>query len=181
MSPILGVWASANQSQYISTTAYESIATTTVGAGGTSSIDFTSIPNTYTHLQIRAFYKTGTQYDNLGLTLNSDTGNNYAQHQIGGYGTVFATATTSTSNPNLLITTSATSTFAVGIIDILDYANTNKYKTMRSLNGADENSSGYIILRSALWQNTNAITSISISKSGQTISQYSSFALYGVK
>lgn len=162
-------------------TSYESISTTTVGAGGSSQIDFTSIPSSYTHLQIRAFYKTGTQYDNLGLTLNSDTGNNYAQHQVGGYGTVFAGATTSTSNPNLLITTSAASTFAVGIIDILDYANTNKYKTMRSLNGADENSSGYIILRSALWQNTNAITSISISKSGQTISQYSHFALYGIK
>jgi len=179
VSPILGVWASQNYPR--STTAYESIATVSVGSGGAANVEFTSIPSTYTHLQIRAFYKTGTQYDNLGLTLNGDTGNNYVQHQVGGYGTVFATATTSTSNPNLLITTSATSTFAVGIIDILDYANTSKYKTMRSLNGADENSSGYIILRSALWQNTNAITSISISKSGQTISQYSQFALYGIK
>ena len=36
-----------------STSSYESIATTTVGAGGSSSISFTSIPSTYTHLQVR--------------------------------------------------------------------------------------------------------------------------------
>lgn len=34
-------------------TDYDSIATTTVGAGGAASITFSSIPSTYQHLQIR--------------------------------------------------------------------------------------------------------------------------------
>ena len=76
-----------------------------------------------------------------------------------------------------------TSTFAAHIFDILDYANINKYKTMRSLSGQDTNNAtyGYVFFNSSLWQSTNAITSISMAPSSGTFNQYSSFALYGVK
>ena len=67
------------------------------------------------------------------------------------------------------------------IIDILDYANTNKYKTNTSLSGLDTNNAQYadIRLNSGNWRNTAAVSTITIS--GMTFGTYSSFALYGVK
>jgi len=66
------------------------------------------------------------------------------------------------------------------IVDILDYANTNKYKTVRSLNGNDANGSGSMNLSSNVWLSTAAITSLTLSSSSD-FRQYSSFALYGIK
>jgi len=78
--------------------------------------------------------------------------------------------------------------FGVGIIDILDYANTNKYKTLRgvlglSLNAADASGSfGRVNMSSGSWRNTNAISSITLYPTlGTGFTQYSSFALYGIK
>jgi hypothetical protein len=49
--PILGIIASSRLGNLV-TTSYESIATVTVGGGGSASASFTSIPATYTHLQL---------------------------------------------------------------------------------------------------------------------------------
>jgi hypothetical protein len=66
------------------------------------------------------------------------------------------------------------------LLIILDYANTNKYKTLRGLSGADNNGSGEIRFWSGLWQSTNAITSIKFFGNNGNWQQYSHFALYGV-
>jgi hypothetical protein len=72
--------------------------------------------------------------------------------------------------------------FAGYVIDILDYANTNKNKTIRSLAGSDANGSGTIWFGSIAWLSTSAITSLSFNiESGSNFTQYSSFALYGIK
>jgi hypothetical protein len=63
---------------------------------------------------------------------------------------------------------------------VLDYGNTNKNKTVKTLAGYDGNGSGEIWFTSTLWNNTNAITSMTIS-SNFNFTQYSSFALYGIK
>jgi hypothetical protein len=198
MSPILkGIYAS-QITGHLTTTAYESIATTTVGSGGSSSISFTSIPSTYKHLQIRGIAQDNRATYNtsaLNMNFNSDTAANYADHYLQASWVAGATtamagsdATQSIINWAASITsTVATNVFGGFVMDILDYANTNKYKTLRSLSGADANAevSGYRPvprLSSGLWQSTNAITSITfVSQFGTTISQYSSFALYGVK
>ena len=75
----------------------------------------------------------------------------------------------------------ASNCFGAGVIDILDYANTSKYKTMRSLSGFEDNSNGQIWLISGLWMSTSAVTSITIAPTTSPILQYSSFALYGIK
>ena len=160
--PILGIFASAVTGG-VSTTSYESIATVTVGSGGSSSVEFTSIPGTYKHLQIRAIYRTAGAGFNPRYRFNSDTGSNYS-NQTGIAGT---------------IVTSASNTFNVSVVDILDYADTNKYKTLRLLDGYDANGSGYVSLGSGNWRNTSAVTSITIYNG--TYAQYSHFALYGCK
>ena len=57
------------------------IASSTVGAGGASSIDFTSIPSTYTDLVIKASLRSDRNTGSatyLTITFNNDTGSNYA-------------------------------------------------------------------------------------------------------
>jgi predicted patatin/cPLA2 family phospholipase len=71
--------------------------------------------------------------------------------------------------------------FGAGVIDILDYANTNKYKTVRALSGHDNNGSGYVNFESGLWMSTSAITSIKLFTAGNVYAQYTQFALYGIK
>jgi hypothetical protein len=172
-----------------SPSSYESIATVTVGSGGQASATFISIPATYKHLQVRALV-TGTNATQTGSTsfqLNGDTGSNYTRHQLGGGGaTAFAYGVASQTTGHIYgyndnLNTQVPMTF---VMDILDYANTSKYKTTRVLSGSDRNGTapyGDINLISSLWLNTNAITSLSIFIGGQNIGQYSSFALYGIK
>ena len=189
MAPILGILASANYAR--STNSYFSIATTTVGAGGTSSISFTSIPSTYTHLQIRAFghtnRSTGGVADGTKFNFNSDTGGNYTGHSLEGNGASASAFAEGASGVKTMIyglagNNSSASTFGTFIVDILDYNNTNKYKTIRGLAGTDNNGSGSVYFSSGLWMSTSAITRIDLAPNAGTLfNQYSSFALYGIK
>jgi hypothetical protein len=174
---------------------FSSIATVAVGAGGASSISFTSIPSTYKHLQVRLIARnndTSIYGSGLKATFNSDTGANYAYHILRGDGgggtpgTYNGTGQTST----LLSYDSAANgemanMFGAGVIDIIDYQNTNKYKTVRSLIGRDNNGSGGgggISHDSGLWMSTSAISTINILPNGGTgFMQYSHFALYGIE
>jgi hypothetical protein len=171
---------------------YQSIATVTVGSGGSSTVSFTSIPSTYTHLQLRVLAQTnrGTYgRDAVKLNLNSDTGNNYAWHELFGDGSSAATNAASTTNRGEAaeVGTTTGGAFGAAVIDFLDYANTSKYKTVRSLFGGDHNGTiagfgGTVGLYSTLWQSTSAISTITFAPvNGTLFSQYSSFALYGIK
>jgi hypothetical protein len=172
--------------------AFESIATVTVGAGGTSTISFTSIPSTYKHLQLRGFLKTNRATfgnDGLYVKVNSNS-SNYAQHYLIGDGAA-ASAAGGGGNTQILIGwtgTNAGSSFAGNVIDILDYADTNKYKTFRNLGGVDLNGTiagfgGLIALHSGMYYGaTTAITQLDFTSSNAaTFQEYSSFALYGIK
>ena len=185
VSPILGIIASQNYPRV--TNSYESIATVTVGAGGSSSISFTSIPSDYTHLQIRGIGRNNQTSRALLMRFNSDTGANYVRHLLIGDGSS-ATADATTSTTSMFAGTISRNTYSSAIfgstiIDILDYKNTNKNKTMRFLAGVDANTvEGIVIFGSGLWMNTNAITSITIlPDTSGTFPQYSQFALYGIK
>ena len=169
-------------------TSYESIATTTVGSGGSSTITFSSIPSTYKHLQIRFIGRYTATTKNLYFDYNGDTtASNYYLHSVTGDG---SSATSGGAQLAIIASDAITSSgetasaFGAGVIDILDYANTNKYKTSRALSGNDLNGSGNIRLGSCLWMNTAAITSITLkpqSGLGANFAQYSQFALYGIK
>ena len=168
---------------------YESIATTVVGAGGTSTITFSSIPSTYQHLQLRSIARENsgsvTPINDLLVRFNSDSGANYRYHYLRGNGSAASagTAGSQTYAWGLSIAGAGTgaSMYDASIMDILDYTNTNKYTTVRSLTGGDFNGSGILDLISNLWLNTAAITSITITTGGNGFAQYSSFALYGIK
>lgn len=166
---------------------YFSIQTVTVGAGGSSTVTFNSIPSTYTHLQIRCLSKDNRTAANTAfdIRLNSDSSSNYSVHNLetDGGGSVVAGGTANTGAIGIGNSSGGTnaSIFGAQIIDILDYANTNKFKTVRTLGGHDQNGSGYLGLYSGNWRSTSAVTSITIIPLVANIQQYSSFALYGIK
>ena len=194
MSPILQSLANGSARGYgafsVAAAAgdFESIATVSVSSA-TSPIDFTSIPGTYSHLQIRCIGRGTVAQGEMQIFVrfNSDSGSNYAAHLLRGDGSsVFTDGQSSQTRIGGVIRMSAanatSSIFGGGVIDILDYANTNKYKTLRSLGGVDANGSGQVYYRSGLWMSTSAITSISIGiDDGGNFAQYSHFALYGIK
>lgn len=162
--------------------AYDSIATTTVGAGGASSITFSSIPSTYTHLQIRLFGNAGSS--DTFYRLNGDTGSNYVRHYIYGSGASVASSTSlaqTSGSLGYIPVTADTNIFGTAVFDLLDYTNTNKNKTTRSLAGHDKNGSGLIVLYSGLWLNTAAVTSVTVLPNTGNFNQYTSVALYGIK
>ena len=164
---------------------YESIATTTVGSGGQATITFSSIPSTYKHLQLRCLARgsTGTLDAQSVMRLNSDSATNYSYHRIYGDGTAGSDGAANQTHGMAGINAGASSlanTFAVAVVDIFDYANTDKYKTVRVLTGYDQNGSGAVYLWSNSWRSTSAVSSITITTSAN-FSQYSSFALYGIK
>jgi hypothetical protein len=120
---------------------------------------------------------TSTASQGTVMQFNGDTGANYKTHYLYGDGSAVTGGNSSAIYaPNFM---GGTSSPGSAIIDILDYTNTNKYKTIRSLDGYDANGSGYVTLTSGLWLSTSAITSITLTRS--TIQQYAKFALYGIK
>lgn len=162
--------------------AYDSLATVTLAASA-STITFAGIPTGYKHLQLRALMQqTGSGASEQVLRFNADSGSSYAWHQLYGDGASAAAAGSATQT-GIGYAWSPQGGIAFGsvIVDILDYASTTKNKTTRSLNGWDRNGSGYVLLRSGLWMNTAAVTSITLTSTGTDYAQYSSFALYGVK
>lgn len=184
--PILGIMASAMSANlWQPAGAYDSLATITLSTS-TASITFTGIPSTYKHLQIRGIARnTGTASSGLGIQLNGDTAANYSWHRLYGDGS----SATSYGEPNSTIfgqinitqSNQTASAFGAFVVDILDYANSTTNKTGRILHGRDLNGSGTIALASSNWRNTNAITSITMFPAADSLAQYSSFALYGVK
>jgi hypothetical protein len=171
---------------------YDYIDKVDVGAGGVASITFAGIPNTYKHLQIRYVgkwnYTTAADFTNTILAFNSDAGANYAYHSLRGNGSA-ASATAGASQNKIFLQvfmpsnhSSETDIFGAGVIDILDYQNTSKNKTVRGIGGFDRNGSGWSGLASGLWMNTAAISSITITNdSGLAWTQNSQFSLYGIK
>jgi len=154
-----------------------------VGSGGSATVSFTSIPATYTHLQIRGVILTGGNLaSDVKCNFNGDTGNNYIIHGLVGSGSAASAYVSATPSYLSIAIQGQTNGPAPFFMDILDYKNTNKYTTIRSLSGYDNNSSGNIYFQSGLWRDTPAITSIVLAPYvSATFSQYSSFALYGIK
>lgn len=188
--PIVGSFAGASSRAYGLQAGligdFESIATVTAGSA-VSNIEITSIPNTYQHLQIRMIHRvTSAGETNITLRFNDDTANNYSAHWVYGDGSTVSFGGVSTSNLNIPARTpgaaQTANCFGVAVIDILDYKDTNKYKTFRSLTGWDANGSGSIYFTSANWRSTSAITSLKFTdQGGGNLAQYTSVALYGIK
>lgn len=170
--------------------------TTITATGGETVLEFSSIPQTFTHLQLRCNFfanATGSGNYQLGCTLNGDdypgTGL-YTWHNLEGNGSSVASGF-STANWNHPIgnkngfatnTTNTTTTPSVSIADFVDYRNTSKNRIMRSIAGNDNNGSGWVGIQSGMRNNTAALTSIKLwcTATGWSMIAGSTFSLYGI-
>ena len=184
--------------------AYDSLATVTVPSGGVASVTFAGIPSGYKHLQLRLNVQDDRAtygMDQLRVQVGNgsiDSGStSYAWHYMRGENTstsAYGLGTSGGDNNswqiNGAVGTTTGGTFGAIIIDITDYASTNKAKTMRSLSGTEYNGAlggayGRVALGSCVWLGSSYLSAINTIKftpeNGTLFSANSSFALYGVK
>ena len=188
MTPILGIMASQISGHLVAPDlgSFFPIRSYVVPATAQSSVTFSSIPATYTHLQIRGILRRTSGTDNTNLRLGAssvDTGSNYAQHQLYGDATsAGSNGDASQTSIKAVHSSTTASCFAPVIIDILDYSNSNKNTTVKIFTGWDDNNAttGYMLFRSGTWLNTAAVGTISLIPGTGSLDTYSSFALYGV-
>lgn len=169
---------------------YVAIATTTVGSGGAASIDFTSIPGTYTDLLVllsARSTRTSDYRDELFIRFNSDSGNNYSVRSLNGGNNAAGSSSSLTTNylkrGTIPSNTATASTFSNNIIYIPNYTSSNQ-KSVSTEEVTENNSAtnNYLDLRAGLWTGTSAITSISFTlEIGPNFAQYSTATLYGIK
>ena len=172
---------------------FDCLGTVTVGASVQASIVFAGIPQTYTHLQLRMSTKcdSGSSTQTGGyIRYNSDiatstTNTNFGHNITVSRANVVTSGFTSTGNVGFLSldsgTTGSTSVFYVGITDIQDYTSTSKVKVARHYGGYDVTTTGKLFISDNLWNNTAAITSITLILQDGNFAQYSKVSLYGVK
>lgn len=180
-------------SPFSPTGSYDALATYTVPSGGVSSITFAGLPASgqYSHLQIRATIRctTSAQYAQVFFQINDAS--SYYRHLIlvdgvnnppGAYG---YTGQTYASLGYLAGNTALTNVFGVAVLDILDYANTSKYKTYRALGGADNNSQSspdtYTYMVSGTYPSLDPINKIVFTPESGNFMQYTNISIYGVK
>ena len=177
--PILGLIASSTR-QGLATNSFESIATPVI-SGSANFVDFTSIPATYKYLQIRFSIVASATNSDITLQFNSDTSSNYTYHELRGTGsTVVAGGSGSTTFVYLASNATDATWPCVGIVDIFDYADTNKKTTVRTLSGKDTNGGGTLQMMTGVYKSTSTITSMRLDCS-TAIATTSQIALYGIK
>ena len=160
--------------------------TVTVGSGGASSIDFSSIPSTYTDLVLKVSAKTNRTdyyYTNGYVRFNgSSSGLSFRDLYGEGSGTP-----SSNSNGSVLYMRNAgsvtSSTFQSYEMYIPNYAGST-YKSVSVDNVIENNATtGMDQLQAGLWAGGSAINQITLyaSDSGYNFVQYTTASLYGIK
>jgi len=188
--PILGVIASGVSGNLSIPSDFESIQTIDITNNSTTVADFTSIPSTYRNLYLRAIFSGTSAGSEAWVSFNGDTtAGNYSRQVM--YNTGSSTGLSFVQNSQasgrsyLYSPDNATNypnTFPVYNHYILDYAQTNKnksvwqdgYQTMDASYGA-------ILAMSALWAQTAAINRITFTMQSGAFAQYSQLALFGLK
>jgi hypothetical protein len=154
-----------------------------------STVTFSGIPSNYTHLQVRAILRSTRTENSDGPLFRVGNGSvdtsNYSWHFLKGDGS--ATAANGFANQSSLglgdfpAANRTSGVFGAFVVDVFDYANTNKYKTTRALNGYDSNSGADLRFVSGSWRSTSAIDIITFFPEVGSFAANSHFALYGIK
>jgi hypothetical protein len=170
---------------------FEAIATVTVGSGGATTIDFTSIPATYTDLllKISARDNFAAVFTDGGFLLTfNNSGSGYSSRLIYGVGSPFVAGSAtsgSTDSARYIYATGASataSTFANAEIYIPNYASSNNKSVSADSVGENNGINSVLSLAANLWADSAAITSIKLDLDGGNLFvQYSTATLYGIK
>jgi hypothetical protein len=162
------------------------IQTVTVGSGGASSINFTSIPSTYTDLIIKYSIRTNRGFFTADLLRVDFNGSTSSQSSIllegAGFGTPTSFSLSTTQIVNATTSVITTDTFSNGELYIPNYAGSTNKSISSDVVGENNATDSRAYLAVGIWSNTAAITSIALTNvNSATIQQYSTATLYGIK
>lgn len=163
------------------------IATVTVGSGGAANIEFTSIPATYTDLQLVLSLRSDRAQptDNINFRFNSST-SSYSARYLGGSGLAVASGSSSGTflDGSIFINgnTSTSSTFSNISLYIPNYTSSNNKSISADSVQENNTTSAYARIAAGLWSNSAVISSILVySDNAANFLQYSTATLYGIK
>jgi hypothetical protein len=158
------------------------ISTVTVGSGGVSAIEFTNIPQIYTDLIVKFSLRGSVASGTIYIEFNGSS-SNLSSRQIIGSGSVAASNNFSDIRTwgGQAQSAYTASTFSNAEMYIPNYSSSNNKSV--SIDGVNENNAteAYSSLMAGLWSSTAPITSIKLFQSGNTLQQYSSATLYGIR
>jgi len=179
-----GEWYRSMRAGFAEIGAYELISTAFL-TSSSGAIAFTFIPATYKHLQIRYTAKNSSTTTQMNITMNGITSGVYIRHSLLGNGSAVSSTASSTSQTAIqLVDSMARSTtasaVAAGVIDILDYSSTSKNTTIRALYGMSDTLTR-VYLSSGLYNQTTAVSSLTLTASSGSFTSLSRFSLYGIK
>ena len=157
---------------------YEPIATQTLSAS-TSTVTFSSIPQTYTDLVLVSVFGSTAGMD-IVTRFNGDSGSNYSSIRLfaQGSGSVLSSRVGPTNG--IQPRTSANQLSTVTTIhrqNIMNYTSTTAYKSTIGRYDYPAQVEAHI----GRWLSTAAITSVSLVSDGQQFTSGSTFTLYGIK
>lgn len=164
------------------------IATQTL-TGTSAQVIFDNIPQTFTHLRLVMFARSnGGSGTNIPIRFNNDSGGNYRVHYFGGSGSSafsgdFGATQTIGDVGWVGAGTDTANSWGCSVVDVLDYTNTNKFKTLRATNGVIQTTStgaGLLGIWTSLWNSTAAITRFDFFLSSGSFVAGSTFSLYGI-
>jgi hypothetical protein len=158
----------------------------TITNSGYANVFFTNIPQNYTDLYIVCSVNTqqaGSAIDEMLMYYNNDASSgSYSTTLLVGNGS----SATSTRDSNLNYIKAgkrpafATNLYGVININVMNYSNTNTFKTAICRNAADQNGGGTTELRIGLWRSTVAINRIDLVGTANYPGPGSTFTLYGI-
>ena len=166
-------------------TTYTLISSVTVGSGGAATMDFTSIPQTYTDLKIvisaRNTSTSGVESQIL-LTVNGNGSNGSWKLLYGNGSGVFQGSGSGYLQPaHAPSATTTTNTFSNAEIYFPNYTSTSKYKSFSSDFAVENNASSSLIgMYANLWSSNSAITQLTLTSNVSNFVQYSTAYLYGI-
>ena len=165
------------------------IASSVIGPGG-GTPSFTNIPQDFKHLQLRVTIRgtrAGAPSDLTYIRFNGDYGTTYNSHSLIGNGSSTGSVAYSIygfmflADSSLPDASTGSNIFGSQVWDILDYSNTNKFKTVKVLFGWDANGSGSSGIATGVWRDNSAITTIpNMGVANSLAAQYTTVDLYGI-
>jgi hypothetical protein len=149
------------------------IATQTISGTGTTTVTFNNIPQEFQSLRFHVWGRGTFNNSGSGLSVtlgyNGYSGTNNFRHQLFGDGANPYNNSFSSSNGtvgSVPDVNAASTIYGANIIDIVDYANPNKNKTLNYMGGFDRNGSGTITMGSSFITLSTAITQVQLVTDG---------------